>query len=268
MKARRFEIIEFTGYGCDTVATASTWNRAVKAAISVNGGAWKKAVLKAYEGCVYLLSHTRRTFEELPEDINKHGMLGGVSVENNTRENWEYYNGVETYANGVLVTISLDPETVAAVHSRTTSAATRARRAAASTPAMAEASAPAENPYMLPNYTQRQYTGFAGYHSSHNTPMNTPTNGYTGYRIGVELETEFTTGAAREQFTDTPRNWFFCESDGSLRRPSLLDSKTVCNMKQTLKTTAAIIGMIAACALFWLALIAIMLIADAEGIQL
>lgn len=39
-------------------------------------------------------------------------------------------------------------------------------------------------------------------------------------------------------------------------------------MKQTLKATAAILGMLAACALFWLALIAIMCIADAEGIQL
>lgn len=39
-------------------------------------------------------------------------------------------------------------------------------------------------------------------------------------------------------------------------------------MKQTLKATAAILGMLAACALFWLALITIMLIADAEGIQL
>lgn len=39
-------------------------------------------------------------------------------------------------------------------------------------------------------------------------------------------------------------------------------------MKQALKAAAAILGMIAACALFWLALIAIMLIADAEGIQL
>lgn len=39
-------------------------------------------------------------------------------------------------------------------------------------------------------------------------------------------------------------------------------------MKQTFKTAAAMLGMIAACALFWLALIVIMLIADAEGIQL
>lgn len=39
-------------------------------------------------------------------------------------------------------------------------------------------------------------------------------------------------------------------------------------MKQTLKSAAVILGMLAACALFWLALIAIMLIAEAEGIQL
>lgn len=39
-------------------------------------------------------------------------------------------------------------------------------------------------------------------------------------------------------------------------------------MKQALKTAAVIAGMIAAGCAFWIALIAIMCIADAEGIQL
>lgn len=117
----------------------------------------------------------------------------------------------------VEVIIFQDPETVASVHNRAASTTPRApRNNATAAPAPAETSVPAENPYMLPNYTQREYTGFAGYHSSHSTPMNTPTNGYTGYRIGVELETEFTTSAARAQFTSNARNWFFCEHDGSL----------------------------------------------------
>ena len=32
MNPNRFEIIAFTGYSCDVVATASTWNEARKAA--------------------------------------------------------------------------------------------------------------------------------------------------------------------------------------------------------------------------------------------
>ena len=39
-------------------------------------------------------------------------------------------------------------------------------------------------------------------------------------------------------------------------------------MKQTLKATAAIIGIVAAGLLFWIAVIVIMCVADAEGIQL
>lgn len=30
MKISRFEILAFTGYGCDVVATATTWNKARK----------------------------------------------------------------------------------------------------------------------------------------------------------------------------------------------------------------------------------------------
>lgn len=37
MKTSRFEIIAFTGYGCVTVATATTWNKARKAASSHPG---------------------------------------------------------------------------------------------------------------------------------------------------------------------------------------------------------------------------------------
>lgn len=193
-----------------------TNNSFVKVAISINGEDWKKAVLKAYDGKIYLLSHTRRTFEELPEGINKHGMLGGVSVEANTRENWSYYDGVSTYANGVLVSMSLDPETVVSVHSRPASTSPRTRRSTSQTaaPAMVE-SAPAANPYILPGYTASMYDGFASYHASHRVTMNTPLN-YRGYRVGVELETEFASSRAHKEFTDTPRNWYFCESDGSL----------------------------------------------------
>lgn len=196
-------------------------NSFVKAAIAVNGGEWKKAVLKYYNGQFYLLSHTRRLSTELPAEMRKHGMLVGTTFTPDRAmvESWEDVATLGSQAYflcGQYVRISLDPETVASVHNRAASTTTRVRRTATAATATAETSAQAENPYMLPNYTGREYVGFEGYHSSHNTPMNTPTNGYTGYRIGVELETEFATDAARRQFTDTPRNWFFCERDGSL----------------------------------------------------
>lgn len=198
-------------------------NSFTKAAISVNGGEWKKAVLKYYDGRFYVLSHTRRLSTELPADMSRHGMLVGTTFTPDAAmvESWGEVATVGNqayYLCGQYVKITLDPETVASVHARATSTTPRARRASAATEAHAAAatSAPAENPYMLPNYTLREYTGFSGYHASHRVEMNTPANGYSGYRIGVELETEFPTGAARAQFTATPRNWFFCESDASL----------------------------------------------------
>lgn len=194
-------------------------NSFVKAAISVNGGEWKKAVLKYFNGQFYVLSHTRRLSSELPEGISKHGMLVGTTFTPDSAmvESWGEVATVGDQAYflcGQYVKITLDAETVASVHNRATS--TRTRQATTAAPATVEISAPSGNPYMLANYTQREYTGFDSYHASHRMAMNTPTNGYTGYRIGVELETEFQTGNARAQFTNTPRNWFFCESDGSL----------------------------------------------------
>ena len=192
-------------------------NSFAKAAIRVNGGEWKKAVLKVYNGQIFLLSHTRRLSGELPEGINKHGMLVGVAFcPVSSIETWEDVTTNLTFrACGQIVIISLDPEIVASVHNRAASTRTR-HTAAVSEVSTAETSAPAENPYMLPNYTQNIYDGFESYHASHRVTMNTPTNGYNGYRIGVELETEFSTSAARSEFTNTSRNWFFCESDASL----------------------------------------------------
>lgn len=197
-------------------------NAFVKAAISVNGGEWKKAVLKYFNGQFYVLSHTRRLSAELPSDMSKHGMLVGVSFCPGIAyvEGWE--NVIDTYEIlGQSVRLSINPEIVAGVHGRANSTGTRARRSSGTTaaqaaPVMAETVTPAANPYMLPGYTQHEYRGFAGYHSSHRVAMNTPTNGYIGYRIGVELETEFAASYHRSQFTETPRNWFFCESDASL----------------------------------------------------
>lgn len=192
-------------------------NSLVKAAISIDNGERKKAVLKAYEGRIYLLSHTRRTFEEVPAGISKHGMPGGGFVENNGRDSWEYYDGKSVFVNNTLCRISLDPETVARLHTRGAATSTRSRRATAPAPEMtAETVRTSANPYCLDNYTTNMYEGFRSYHSSHYVAMNTPTNGYNSYRIGVELETGFQTSGARSQFTDTPRNWYFCESDSSL----------------------------------------------------
>lgn len=191
-------------------------NSFAKAAISVNGGEWKKAVLKVYDNKVFLLSHTRRLSGVLPEGMNKHGMLVGAVVVPITHiETWEALTRRIFSVCCQDVRISLDPEIVASVHNRAASTRTR-HTAAVSEVSTSETSAPAENPYMLPNYTQNIYEGFEGYHASHSATMNTPTDGYNGYRIGVELETEFPNNGAHAQFTGTPRNWFFCESDGSL----------------------------------------------------
>ena len=67
------------------------------------------------------------------------------------------------------------------------------------------------------NYTSdTEYVGFHSYHHHHGVSMNMPKRRFSGYRIGIELEVEFMSDSKRAKFCDTPSNWFYCESDGSL----------------------------------------------------
>lgn len=169
-----------------------------------NAEEWKKAFLHAQGGAVYLLTHIQ-TINSPIEGISMHGMRCITHLDR--IESYETFeNIVQYYVSGVCIVISHDPEVIARVHGRN----------AAPTMARNEEAAPESSPYMLANYTQHNYRGFAGYHASHRETMNTPTTGYSGYRIGVELETEFLTEERRREFTNTPRNWYFCESDASL----------------------------------------------------
>ncbi len=179
-----------------------------------NASELKKAYLHVHENAVYLLTHIQSIHDAGITDVPMHGMRC-VSYWANA----DHFNSLEEIncgmVDGVTIHIYHDAESVAAVHG----SANRARRAAA--PAQVESCAMAStinaaDPYVLANYTRNVYEGFDSYHASHRIAMNTPANGYTGYRIGVELETEFTNNADRAQFTSTPRNWFFCESDASL----------------------------------------------------
>lgn len=61
-----------------------------------------------------------------------------------------------------------------------------------------------------------EYVGFHSYHRHHGVSMNMPKNRFSGHRIGIELEVEFMTSSKRTKFCDTPSNWFYRESDGSL----------------------------------------------------
>lgn len=64
--------------------------------------------------------------------------------------------------------------------------------------------------------TDAEYIGFHPYHRHHGVTMNVPKGRFSGHRIGIELEVEFNTGLIRSKFCDTPSNWFYRESDGSL----------------------------------------------------
>lgn len=69
--------------------------------------------------------------------------------------------------------------------------------------------------YISDNYeTTRMYHGFHCYH--HGCELNKPKHPFRGHRIGVELEVEFESDNARNDFTEKESNWFYCESDGSL----------------------------------------------------
>lgn len=178
-----------------------------------NANELKKAFLHVHDGAVYLLTHIQSIHDEGIIGVPMHGMRCvsyWVSADG--------YNSLDELRGGMVdgVTIEIfhDADSVAAVHGTTSRTRTTVTRESSTTEA--PAGPVSVNPYKLANYTGNMYEGFSSYHASHHVTMNTPTNGYTGYRIGVELETEFTTNSARAQFTNTPRNWFFCESDGSL----------------------------------------------------
>lgn len=79
------------------------------------------------------------------------------------------------------------------------------------------ASAAAVESFTSDKYTtDTEYIGFHSYHRHHGVPMNMPKCRFSGHRIGIELEVEFRTDSKRERFCDTPSNWFYRESDGSL----------------------------------------------------
>lgn len=72
--------------------------------------------------------------------------------------------------------------------------------------------------YISKNYTREHlYRGLYGYHAHHGAAFNRP-KGYSvnKYRIGVELEVEFTNTPAANRFKEASSNWFFLERDGSI----------------------------------------------------
>lgn len=74
--------------------------------------------------------------------------------------------------------------------------------------------------YYSKNYTKEHaYSGIHGYHAHHGAEFNKP-KGYSErkYRIGVELEVEFTDRDAAEEFKRARSNWFYLEHDGSIGR--------------------------------------------------
>lgn len=71
--------------------------------------------------------------------------------------------------------------------------------------------------WLARGYQTGVYRGFGEYcHNSNEARMNRPTDGYAGYRIGVELEVEFEEYSDREDFCREGSNWFMCKHDGSL----------------------------------------------------
>lgn len=73
--------------------------------------------------------------------------------------------------------------------------------------------------FILKDYTDTIYTGLHGYHHSHSVTMNTPKKEMKegAYRIGVELEIEAHSSADRAKINKVGSNWFFQETDSSLR---------------------------------------------------
>lgn len=68
------------------------------------------------------------------------------------------------------------------------------------------------------NYRRDElYTGFRGYHAHQSVRYNAPiSRDAENFMVGVELELYVNSDSAYNKFTDTPRNWYFTERDGSL----------------------------------------------------
>ena len=221
-------------------------NQPYKVAIKVTGNGirnaqdWKKALIKfakvsgSNEIRCLIYSHVRSiNHPGVAELVSMHGYLSVTAVEmfSETEFNTNVANneltdllpcGLTTYMGGQTyeITATAEASIVASVHGST---ANRQPRNTTANVVVVESVITAqpqreENPYMLSNYTDSHiYNEFLGYHGSHRYTMNTPRNsGYT-YRIGVELEVEMNSSSAHRDFTETPRNWFFCEMDGSLQ---------------------------------------------------
>lgn len=76
--------------------------------------------------------------------------------------------------------------------------------------------------YISKNYKREHlYSGIHGYHAHHGGAMNEP-KGYSVKkgRIGVELEVEFDSESAAQEFKSSKSNWFYLERDGSIGRYS------------------------------------------------
>lgn len=192
-----------------------------------NSQDWKKAFLSYENGKLILLTHIQTINDPTLAGVAMHGMrcaswIPFVVLPDSLDEIIEAAISNRNYGT-TIITISHDPETIAGVHSSSTGRArnnTAATRPAATAGSTDRNAAPAvsSDGLQLANYEGRQYSGFSGYHASHRQTMNAPRTSYSGYRVGVELEVEFNDDATRQQFTDQGRNWFFCESDGSLSR--------------------------------------------------
>lgn len=221
-------------------------NQPYKVAIKVTGNGirnaeeWKKAVVKfaqlpSGDIATIILSHSRKISQsDIAQYTPMHGYLKGAITSIIGRSDWESaqptYEGLnesvefftDMECNTYTIKISTNREIVASVHGSTANRQPRNTTANVVAVESAITAQPQpqreENPYMLSNYTDSHiYNEFIGYHGSHRYTMNTPRTSNYNYRIGVELEVEMNSSSAHREFTETPRNWFFCEMDGSLR---------------------------------------------------
>jgi hypothetical protein len=222
-----------------------------------NGNAkWVKAVLSYENNAAYLLSHVRRLHGAAMGTLTAgapalHSMLGfwiaGVPEPDDLLTWEELYNFIarSVIRSGIGITdmrVQLEGPEYDATWARRSAgsgvAASRERAAGepvgpgdirrtrrANGSAANERAAgvsvvqASEEGFYLSNYEFRNtYTGQNGYHSSHRTGfMNQPTNGYNGYRMGIELEVEFLQNRENlPKFARIPSNWFTREHDSSL----------------------------------------------------
>ena len=181
-----------------------------------NSDEWKKAFLYVHNESLFLLSHVQSISQANSTGCPLCGMRFITHIEDRINQ-YSWATVIEVFCSGVSMVVNDTEYTITATDDTSIVNLVHGRgRGRSGAVRSSTTDAVGTSPYILPNYERRLNSGLQAYHNSQSCAMPRPlTNDYT-YRIGIELEVEFSDEDNLNEFTTTQRNWFYTERDGSL----------------------------------------------------